>query len=347
MDPVPDFAPLPEAAATAPELDELGLGGGVADVASLDEALVQRLAAQFADTGAPDAGVAVLRDLLRIESRRPRFHRLLRVWVGKLTAAVRAGDLARAEAWMRALVTSPTYPAEFADLVTEALDEVSDPEVLDALVVHLAAAEPPGTGSGLVAAWGERLARYLVQGMAVDEPPVNRRYLVEFLAWVGRDDVRLLAALVADPRWYIVRNVAIALGRTGRPQAIPPLESLLDHPDHRVRVEALRGLFVLRRGESVASLVGALTDAEPRVRHAAVSMLRASPSREVVSALVDLLETRPPAPAEARRLVEVIAERSDPAVAGALARLAGRKRVMGSARATRDAAREMLAGVKR
>ena len=227
----------------------------------------------------PDAGVAVLRDLLRIETRRPRFHRLLRVWVGKLTAAVRVGDLARAEAWMRGLVIAPTYPDEFADLVAEALDEVSEPQVLDDLVVHLAAADPPGTGAGLVAAWGERLARYLVQGMVVEEPPVNRRFLVEFLSWVGRDDVRLLAAFVADSRWFVVRNVAIALGRTGRPQAVPPLESLLDHPDHRVRVEALRGLFVLKRGEAVGSLVAALADPEPRVRHAAVSLLHASPSR--------------------------------------------------------------------
>jgi|GEM_PF-1602741 len=344
MDPAADLTLPPEELppdAGEPRRDE------AAEVASIDEALVQRLAAQFSDTGSPDAGITVLRDLLRIETRRPRFHRLLRVWVGKVTTAVRAGDLARAEAWMRGLVVAPTYPAEYADLVAEALDEVSDPQVLDDLVVRLAAADPPGTGAGLVAVWGERLARYLVHGMVVEEPPVNRRFLVEFLSWIGRSDVRLVAAFVADPRWFVVRNVAIALGRTGRPQAVPPLESLLTHPDHRVRVEAMRGLFALRRGEAVAPLVTALTDPEPRVRHAAVSLLRASPSREVVTALVDLLETRPPAAAEARRLVEVIAERSDPAVPPALERLARRRGTMGTARVVRDAARQALAGLRR
>jgi hypothetical protein len=340
MDPTADLAVDPVAALPEPPGWDEGTRGE-----SLDEALVQRLAAQFADTGSADAGVAVLRDLLRIETRRPRFHRLLRVWVGKLTAAVRAGDLARAEAWMRGLVIAPTYPDEFADLVAEALDEVSEPQVLDDLVVHLAAADPPGTGAGLVAAWSERLARYLVQGMVVEEPPVNRRFLVEFLSWVGRDDVRLLAACVADSRWFVVRNVAIALGRTGRPQAVPTLESLLDHPDHRVRVEALRGLFVLKRGEAVGFLVAALS--EPRVRHAAVSLLRASPSREVVGALVELLETHPPAAAEARRLVELVAERTDPAVPAALQRLAGRRRAMGVGRVVRDAARQALEVARR
>jgi hypothetical protein len=345
MDPAADLAAAPgEEALRSPSVDEPGAFG---EVASLDDRLVERLAAQFADPRAPDAGVSVLRDLLRIESRRPRFHRLLRVWVGKLTAAVRAGDLARAEAWMRGLVVSPTYPPEFADLIGEALDEASDPQLLQDLVVRLAAADPPGTGAGLVAAWGERLARYLVQGMVVDDPPVNRRFLVEFLAWVGREDVRLLAAYTADPRWFVVRNVAIALGRTGRPQAAAPLESLLDHPDHRVRVEALRGLFALRRGEAVGATVAALADPESRVRHAAVSLLRASPSPQVVGALVELLETRPPAAAEARRLVEVIAERADPAVPAALARLAGRRRTVGSARVVRDAARLALQGARR
>jgi len=342
MEPTADLAPDPVVTFPVP-----GEAAGGAEVESLDEALVQRLAAQFTDGASPDAGVTVLRDLLRIETRRPRFHRLLRVWVGKVTVAVRSGDLARAEAWMRGLVVAPTYPGEFADLVAEALDEVSDPQVLDELMVRLAAAEPPGTGAGLVAAWGERLARYLVQGMVVEEPPVNRRFLVEFLSWVGRDDVRLLAAFAADSRWFVVRNVAIALGRTGRPQAVPALETLLHHPDHRVRVEALRGLFVLKRGEAVSPLVAALADPEPRVRHAAVSLLHASPSREVVGALAQLLETRPPAADEARRLVELIAERSDPAVRAALERLAGQRWVSGAGRVVREAARRALAGGSR
>jgi hypothetical protein len=315
--------------------------------AGLDDALVARLAAQFAAAGSTDAGIAVLRDLFRIETSRSRFRGLLRVWAGKLTGAVRSGDLAQAESWLRALVVAPTYPAEFADLAAEALDEVSEPSVLDDLVARLAAAEEPGAGAGLVAAWGEPMARYLVQGMIADEPPVNRRCLVELLAWVGRDDVGLIGGFVADPRWFVVRNVAIALGRTGRPQAALALESVLDHPDHRVRVEALRGLFALRKDDAVPELSFALSDPEPRVRHVALSLLRASPNPEVVVVLVERLESRPPAAPEARRLVEVIAERTDPGVSSALQRLAGKRWAIGAARVARNAAREALAGRRR
>ena len=79
---------LPRDPGAARESDPVG----GAEMESLDEALVQRLGTQFSDSGSPEAGISVLRDLLRIETRRPRFHRLLRVWVGKLTAAVRAGS---------------------------------------------------------------------------------------------------------------------------------------------------------------------------------------------------------------------------------------------------------------
>ncbi len=310
---------------------------------TLDADLIDRLRAQFpGDNDADQSGIPVFRDLLRIEGRRARFRRLLRVWAGKLTAAIRSGDLDQAEAWMRALVKQPTYPAEFSDIVEQTLDEISRRQVLDDLMVRLASDSEPGAGAGLVAAWGERMARYLIDAMAREVPPVNRRYLVEALGWLGREDVRLLAAMVADPRWYIARNLAIALGKTARPQASAALEVLLDHPDDRVRVEALRGMTALRRDESLPSLVAALGDASGRVRNAAVSLLRASPSPRVIPLLVEVLSSNAVSVDEAERLVEVIAERNDPSVPAVLQSLAGRRFAMGTTRIVRDAAREAL-----
>lgn len=288
------------------------------------------------------AGVQVLRDLLRGEVDRERFRQLLLAWEEQLVGAVGDGDSVRAEAWLRALVTAPVYPVEMTDLVEEALDEVSVPEVLDQVVSLLAAAPVPGTGSGLVAVWGERMARYLVGGMVADEPPVSRRHLTEFLSWVGREDVRLLAALVGDPHWFVARNLAIALGRTGRLRAVSALDALLAHPDHRVRVEALRGLWALRGDGAVPVLAAALGDPEPRVRHVVCSLLRASPGPAVVSAIVGVLESQALGPAEARRLVDLIAERIDPSAPRALARLAACRGAGRTRRVVRRAARAAL-----
>ncbi len=289
-----------------------------------------------------EAGIALLRDRLRIESDRRRFRDLLAGWREELSGAVRAGELARAEAWLRALVTDSVYPTAMGDLVEQALDEVSVPEVLDEVIVRLATAPAPGPGSGLVAAWGARMVAHLVQGMIAEHPVVNRRHLTEFLAWVGREDIRLIAAFCRDPHWFVVRNLAIALGRTGRLQAVPALESMLGHADPRVRVEVLRSLWTLRGDGSIHVLTAAMADLEPRVRHAACSLLRASPGPAVVAAITGVLESRGAAVSEVPRLVGLIAERTEATVPRTLAHLAELHGAGAVARAVRRAARAAL-----
>jgi len=296
----------------------------------------------FAEGILLEAGIALLRDRLRIESDRRRFRDLLVGWREEVSGAVRAGELVLAETWLRALVTDPVYPTAMGDLVEEALDEVSVPEVLDEVVVRLAAAPAPGPGSGVVAAWGARMAAHLVRGMIAEHPPVSRRHLTEFLAWVGREDIRLLAAFCRDPRWFVVRNLAIALGRTGRRQAVPALESILGHADPRVRVEALRSLWTLQGDGSIHVLKAAMADPEPRVRHAACSLLRASPGPVVVAAIAGVLESRGAAVSEVPRLVGLIAERTEATVPRTLAHLAEFHGMGAVARAVRRAARAAL-----
>lgn len=291
--------------------------------------------------GTSRMGAADLRALLARETDRERFAALLDVWRERLLSAVRAGDLARAETWLRALVTDPVHAPEMADLVDVALDGVSTPDVLDRVLTAVAAAEIPGTGRGLVAAWGGRMVAYLVHGMTVDQPVVNRRRLTECLGWVGQEDVRLLAGLRKDPRWFVVRNLAIALGHVGGVQAVPALESLLNHSDGRVRVEALRGLGALQGGEALGRMAAALCDPEPRVRHAARSLLHALPDPEVVPAVVAVIESGAARP-DCAGLVELIAERNDEGVPVALARLAASWRGGRERRAVRRAAREAL-----
>ena len=58
---------------------------------------------------------------------------------------------------------------------------------------------------------------------------------------------------VPDPRsvdrhltgqpWFVVRNLATVLAKTGQLGATPGLRQLMGHDDYRVTVEALRGLM--------------------------------------------------------------------------------------------------------
>ena len=308
-----------------------------------DVAILERVRAEFPGRGDDlHAGVGVLRDLLRIESRPERFRRLLRAWSGKIGAAIRRGDFYSAGTWMRAVTESPVFPADFALHVTEAMRELSREELLQDLVVKLAAAGDPPSAAPLLAAWGEPLVEYMVGGMLVDEPVVSRRHLVEYLGMAGRADVRLLTPWLRDPRWFIVRNVATAVGKTGRATAVPALEAVVDHADDRVRVEVVRALVALKGDEGIGYAVAALRDQSPRVRQAAVSLLRASPSVEVIPGIVGILGDGPATGDETRRLVDVIAERRSPQALEALKGLVAKRGAIGGSRTVREVAKVAL-----
>ncbi len=315
----------------------------VAAGGSGDVALLERVRAEFPGRGDDlHAGIGVLRDLLRIEIRPERFRRLLRIWSGKVATALRRGDFYSAGVWMRAVTESPVYPQDFAVHVAEAMREMSRDDLLEELVVKLAAAGDPPSAAPLLAAWGDPLVEYLIAGMVVKEPVVNRRHLVEYLGMAGRSDVRLLTPRLRDPRWFIVRNIATAIGKAGRASAIPALEAVVDHPDDRVRVEVLRSLVTLKGDEGISYAVDALRDPSPRVRQAAVSLLRASPSDHVVPGVVDVLGDGPATPDEARRLVDIIAERRTDQARAALEGLVGKRFAVGATRTVRDAAKAAL-----
>jgi HEAT repeat protein len=288
----------------------------------------------------PTEGVELLRELMATDAL--GFEGLLETWAADVTDAVARGEYRVAAAWLGAVLVNPTYPPERAAAVEAAVEVLSRPESLDDLLVRLAAADAGPGGPELVAAWGAPLADYMIDLMVVDDPPVSRRRLIEFLGWAGRSDVRLLVAHLNDPRWFVVRNLAIALGKSGRSSAIPALERLVTHPEARVRVEALRSLALLGGVGTVERLASGLSDRSSRVRHAALTLLRANPDPAVVPALVAVLDSGRVDAEQARRLVSAIAERKHDGVVDALERIAGRRFAVRAGRAARDTARTAL-----
>jgi hypothetical protein len=306
--------------------------------------LLERIAAQIPDpAGYRDTGIAVLRDLLKIESRPTRFRRLLRIWEGKVVAAIRDRDLDAVEAWFLVLTDRPDHLSDFAPQAAAAIDALSRPGIIDEFLGWLVEEDAVEAGASLLARWGEPIVRRTIELMTLDEPPFNRRYMVDILAVIGRADSRLLTAYVGDSRWFIVRNLAIALGRTGRLAVVSSLRGLLEHRDARVRVEALRSVAAVDGDRVMPDLAAALEDRDPRVRRAAVTLLRASPNPQVVPMLSTVLRSGKLGQSEAERLVEVLGERRDPAARAVLEEMAS-KRGFGSARMLRDAARRALRG---
>ena len=293
------------------------------------------------------AGVRVLRSLLTVEERDHRFHRLLRVWVGRTSTAIRSGKLDQAVGWVEAMMVNPTYPAHREDAVKNALYSMATPDVLEHLVDGLQASEDRDSALQLLDIWGNSISGRLMERLSEEENPARRRVLIDLLGSIARLEPASLFDFLQDPRWFVIRNLAVILGKSGRPDAVPRVRALVTHSDHRVRVEALRSLATLSPGDGFNAAVDALRDSHPRVKHAAFTLLRNSDNPRSDTVLIEALrKTR--TVEDARQAIGVVGARGSVACIEALRKNASRRiAITAVMRAKKDAARAALRKVDR
>ncbi|MGQ0549458.1 MAG: HEAT repeat domain-containing protein [Armatimonadota bacterium] len=128
-----------------------------------------------------------------------------------------------------------------------------------------------------------------------DEPRAGvRRLVCDILVSSGRDHVDEIGAFVADPRWYVVRNVANILGRLGDPKGVVHLALLAEYPEYRVRREAVEALVRIGTDQAEAQIVTFLDDPDERIRLKAVLSLNDTGVHQALSRLLSLLERHDP-----------------------------------------------------
>ncbi|HMK60118.1 MAG TPA: HEAT repeat domain-containing protein [Dissulfurispiraceae bacterium] len=93
-----------------------------------------------------------------------------------------------------------------------------------------------------------------------------RKAVVNILGEVGKADVNEVTRGLTDGRWYVIRNVVIALRKIGDRQAKRELLAILDHQDARVRREVVKSLAELGGNELRGVLNTALEDPDLSVR---------------------------------------------------------------------------------
>jgi HEAT repeat protein len=66
-----------------------------------------------------------------------------------------------------------------------------------------------------------------------------RKVIIEVLVELGSNDPKVFAPFLADPRWYLVRNVVLVLSLLGSPEALEIIVGLITHKEARIRKEVL------------------------------------------------------------------------------------------------------------
>lgn len=282
------------------------------------------------------------RGLLSVEERDDRFRRLMRVLTGKISGSIRRGRFRRAELWMRAALDHPTYDANRAEEVEEAIHQAGSVDVLEVLVGEVAAADEPGPARRLLTTLGTSHVDQLIDMMANEEERARRKILLDVLGAEATRDPSAVIARLDDERWFVVRNLALVLGRARHPGSVAALAGLSEHSDHRVRVEALRALSVIQP-DNLAPFSKALEDSHESVRQAAIALLGTRATGEADSLLIQALWSATVETTEKERVIRVLGDRPGRDARDALESIAKKRFTLSAkVRQLRAAARDAL-----
>lgn len=277
----PAAGPLPRAALRIPKprVDP-------APTPDLD-ARLETLAGHRQAVGMATALVELLRRALLDETQAAAVAgRLHEVFLG-LLAGGRVSSALRLAKRVNQLTTSTTAPARLQTIENLAL-ELGGPRTVTALVDSLGELTPGSHRAThqLIDALGAPFLRGLLLALGEESDRSRRRRIFDLLAALGPRILPHASALLADPRWYVVRNILSLLHITGTGLSPKLVDWALRFPDARVRLEGVKCLTALGSATPTATIERALADDDPRVVEATVVTLG---TRQITSGLQPLV----------------------------------------------------------
>jgi HEAT repeat protein len=255
-------------------------------VFKVTEEEIEKLRGELAEEERPERRQAdmnrLLREILFAGDTGPAVVDLLRVTVASVDEHLEFGDIRSA---LDLVLMMRDLQQRHSALPAEAVADLN--KVLDLQVSPAAAAgvarsldEQGGDASALLPMLLEATSPaslpFYCEVLGLLETAVARRRLIGLLVTKGREHPKLLEPFLADPRWYLVRNVALILGEIGNPDAIGSLRSAMRHRDARVRKEVARAVSQMGSEKAYDLLVHVLHDADPALRRFAVRELGAA-----------------------------------------------------------------------
>jgi HEAT repeats len=191
---------------------------------------------------------------------------------------------------VRELAAAPGL-AERRPALDEFLISLADAGTLSALV---AASRQPGGPpfvqvQTLVLNLGASAARGLLEALAAEPDRGRRLRLIELAASLGPAIVPETRRLLADPRWYVVRNMVLLLRRVQDRSAMSEILRCADHADLRVRLEAIRALFAFETKVPRDLLARMIQNPDRRLAEAAVLLTGQHGIAQATDLLVEIL----------------------------------------------------------
>lgn len=152
--------------------------------------------------------------------------------------------------------------------------------------------ESHGQITSLLLALGDKVLPTLLMALAEEENRAVRRRLMEVVGHHGSAALPHIRPLLADPRWYVVRNAVFLLRRLGDRDAGPTLRPMLGRARPQVLEEILKTLVALEDPQWFVALTRVLDSEDEERQITAIRVASRIRHPQVVRALADRLRAR-------------------------------------------------------
>lgn len=306
------------------------------------------------DTVAPDAvnrefGMTVVELLAKQASDRKAVGRILSRVENVFLSFVSNGAFADAADFVdHVLAVRESYP-EIRGEVDAALGHLATMESMRVLI-DSALSMPAAQASviqRLIESLGAAATRNLLESLAAENNRSRRRRLFDLVASLGPRIVDEAIPFLNDTRWFVVRNMIVLLRTVQDRSSLPQIRKIADHPDLRVRLEAIKTLLAFDASVPAGLLEKAIKDPDPKLAETAIGLVGSYGIKEAVGPLLeivagnDIFGVRRPLRV---RAIKALGELADPRALPELARFFRRSFLPWPSLQERRAAYESLAG---
>jgi HEAT repeat protein len=174
------------------------------------------------------------------------------------------------------------------------IERLANREAVGAMLQALPELPPAATVAArrLIVLLGKVAVRHLVAALSEETDRSRRHQLLDLLTSLGDAVVPHATLLLSDPRWFVVRNMILLLRTVGDQTSMAQIRRCAEHPDLRVRLEAIKSLFAFDTAVPTDLLSKALNDPNPKVAEAAIGLVGSYGITQGVEPLVKLLRRR-------------------------------------------------------
>jgi hypothetical protein len=195
--------------------------------------------------------------------------------------------------FLGSLAGNDQIPASKRGVLTRAIGTIYSKEATDVLARTINTTEDISAEElvEILNIFGKPSLVWMCEFLGRVEKMKMRKIVIQVLIAFGHDNPAVFFPYLADPRWFVVRNMAFILGRIADPAALEPLVALISHKELQVRKEVLTYLERTAEPKAKTCLLKFLRDDSSALRIRTLQVLGATKSVFALKPIVALAST--------------------------------------------------------